>query len=50
MTTIARRINGGVDTHADVHVASALDERGALLGVESFSSTIAGYRNSCSEA
>ena len=44
MTTIARRITGGVDTHLDVHVASALDERGALLGVESFSSTIAGYR------
>ncbi len=36
MTTIARRITGGVDTHLDVHVAAALDERGALLGVESF--------------
>jgi hypothetical protein len=29
MTTIARRITGGVDTHLDVHVAAALDERGA---------------------
>jgi len=43
MTTIARRITGGVDTHLDVHVAAALDERGALLGVESFSTTAAGY-------
>src|SRR6516165_5105215 len=44
MTTIARRITGGVDTHLDVHVAAALDERGALLGVESFPTTAAGYR------
>jgi transposase len=44
MTTIARRITGGVDTHLDVHVAAALDERGALLGVESFATTAAGYR------
>jgi hypothetical protein len=27
---------GGVDTHADVHVAAALDENGRLLGIESF--------------
>jgi transposase len=44
MTTIARRITGGVDTHLDVHVAAALDERGALLGVERFETTTAGYR------
>jgi len=44
MTTIARRITGGVDTHLDVHVAAALDERGALLGIESFPTTTAGYR------
>jgi len=44
MTTIARRITGGVDTHLDVHVAAALDERGALLGVESFATTTPGYR------
>jgi transposase len=44
MTTIARHITGGVDTHLDVHVAAALDERGALLGVESFSTTPSGYR------
>jgi transposase len=44
MTTIARRITGGVDTHLDVHVAAALDERGALLGVQSFPATGAGYK------
>ena len=45
MTTIveiARAVTGGVDTHLDVHVAAALDERGALLGVESFEATAAG--------
>jgi len=31
MTTSAGQITGGVDTHLDVHVAAALDERGALL-------------------
>ena len=44
MTTIARRITGGVDTHLDVHVAAALDERGAQLGVERFPATAAGYQ------
>ncbi len=44
MTTIARRITGGVDTHLDVHVVAALDERGTLLGVQSFPATTAGYR------
>ena len=44
MTTIARTITGGVDTHLDVHVAAALDERGAQLGVESFAATGAGYQ------
>ena len=39
VTTLARSITGGVDTHLDVHVAAALDERGTLLGVESFSTT-----------
>lgn len=37
-------ITGGVDTHLDVHVAAALDERGALLGVGAFDTTSAGYR------
>ena len=44
MTNLARSITGGVDTHLDVHVAAALDERGALLGVESFATTEAGYK------
>ena len=36
-------ITGGVDTHADVHVAAALDPRGGLLGVREFPATAAGY-------
>jgi transposase len=44
MTTVAPRITAGVDTHLDVHVVAALDERGALLGVTSFETTAAGYR------
>jgi len=44
VTNLARSITGGVDTHLDVHVAAALDERGALLGVESFTTTTDGYK------
>ncbi len=44
VTTLARSITGGVDTHLDVHVAAALDERGTLLGVESFATTESGYK------
>ena len=44
MTNLARRITGGVDTHLHVHVAAALDERGALLGAESFTTTTEGYK------
>src|SRR3954453_13352453 len=44
MPTLPRRITGGVDPHLDVHVVAALDELGTLLGVESFSTTPAGYR------
>jgi transposase len=36
-------ITGGVDTHADVHVAAALDPIGGLLGVAEFPATPAGY-------
>lgn len=39
----SRPVTGGVDTHADVHVAAALDHIGGLLGVESFPTTPAGY-------
>ena len=38
-----RAVTGGVDTHADVHVAAALDPIGGLLGVEEFPATAAGY-------
>ena len=34
---------GGVDTHADVHVAAAIDENGGVLGIESFPTNGAGY-------
>ena len=40
----APTVVGGVDTHLDVHVAAALDGAGALLGVELFPATSAGYR------
>jgi len=32
-----------VDTHADLHVAAALDSIGGLLGVRDFPATVAGY-------
>ena len=38
-----RAVTGGVDTHADMHVAAALDPIGGLLGVEEFPATPAGY-------
>jgi len=34
---------GGVDAHTDTHEAAALDQRGALLGTETFATTFAGY-------
>jgi transposase len=39
----ARVITGGVDTHAGMHVAAALDPLGGLLGVREFPATAAGY-------
>ena len=41
---IARPVTGGVDTHADVHVAAAVDGNGGVLGVASFATTPAGFR------
>ena len=38
-------VTGGVDTHADIHVAAAIDHNGGLLGVESFPADQAGYGN-----
>jgi transposase len=43
-TNMGTQITGGVDTHLDVHLAAALDERGGLLGTASFATTPAGYR------
>ena len=51
MTTMAqaeRAVTAGVDTHRDVHVVAALDERGGQLGVESFAANAAGYRKTLS--
>jgi transposase len=38
-----RPVTGGVDTHLDVHVAAAVDAGGGVLGVDSFSTTRAGF-------
>jgi transposase len=39
-------VTGGVDTHRDIHLVAALDERGAELGVQAFPADAAGYRKS----
>ncbi len=36
---------GGVDTHRDLHVVAALDERGGLLDTNTFPATAAGYHD-----
>ena len=36
-------VTGGVDTHADNHVAAAVDQNGGLLGVESFPASETGF-------
>jgi transposase len=38
-----RAITGGAGTHADTHVAAALDPVGGLLGVREFPATALGY-------
>ena len=43
MASTSGIVTGGVDTHKDVHVAAALDERGALLATASFPATGTGY-------
>ena len=40
---MTRSVTGGVDTHADVHVAAAVDANGGVLGVEAFPTTPRGY-------
>ncbi|MHB2024309.1 MAG: IS110 family RNA-guided transposase [Mycobacteriales bacterium] len=47
MTSIAepaRPVTGGVDTHAEVHVAAVVDEVGRVLGTEGFPANAKGYR------
>src|SRR3954471_4831076 len=44
MASTAAAVIGGVDTHADVHVAAACDHIGTVLGTKSFPTTAAGYR------
>ncbi len=41
--SMVRTVIGGVDTHADFHVAAAIDGNGAMLGIESFPTDAAGY-------
>ena len=40
-----RLVVGGVDTHADVHVAAVVDHLGGVLGIETFDTTEAGYHH-----
>ncbi len=41
--SIVRGVVGGVDTHADLHVAAVIDSNGGVLGIESFPADQAGY-------
>jgi len=41
----ALEVTGGVDTHADAHVAAVIDPLGRQLGDRSFPATPAGYRD-----
>jgi transposase len=44
MTQQNTLVVGGVDSHADIHHAAVLNERGVLLGTKSFPTTTSGYR------
>jgi transposase len=39
-----RPVTGGVDTHAGVHVAAAVDQVGRVLGTGAFPTDAAGYQ------
>ena len=41
--SMVRMIVGGVDTHADIHVAAVIDSNGGILGIESFPADESGY-------
>jgi transposase len=43
MADAGRLVTGGVDTHAEVHVASMADQAGRVLGTREFPATAAGY-------
>ena len=43
MARTAGPVAGGVDTHADVHVAAVVDQVGRVLGTGSFPADQAGY-------
>ena len=43
--SMVRNVVGGVDTHADTHVAAVIDSNGGLLGVESFDAEVAGFED-----
>jgi hypothetical protein len=36
-------VTGGVDTHADCHVAAAIDHNSGVLGIEAFPADPAGF-------
>jgi transposase len=40
---MVRNVVGGVDTHADTHVAAAVDTNGGVLGIESFPADHGGF-------
>jgi transposase len=40
---MVRSVVGGVDTHADTHVAAAIDANGGVLGIESFPADHGGF-------
>ncbi len=44
LTPAPGTVTGGVDTHADLHVAAALDHLGGMLGTAEFATTAVGYR------
>ncbi len=41
--SMVRSVVGGVDTHADTHVAAVVDTNGGLLGIESFPADESGF-------
>jgi len=42
MASTERVVTSGIDTHKDVHVAAAIDERGKILDTAHFTTTAEG--------